>query len=295
MDADDLRVFEAVARLGTMNRAADELHTVQSNVTTRIRALEQELGVTLFERHARGVSCTPAGSRLLPYAHRVRALLQDARRAARDDGPPSGPLSIGSLETTAAMRLSPLLAQYAAAYPGVDLSLRTGTTCELIDDVLAQRVDGAFVCGPVDHPDLVSETAFQEELVALTAPSVRDIDALIAGGDFRIVVLRAGCSYRLRLEALLARRGATGVRILEFGTLETIVACVAAGLGITLLPRALVETARRSGQVAIQTLPPADAIVETAFVRRRDGYVSKALAGFIQTVAPDSALAVAAE
>ena len=295
MDADDLRIFEAVARLGGMNRAAEALHTVQSNVTARIRALEHELGVALFERHARGVSCTPAGRRLLPFAQRVQALLQDARRAARDDGPPSGPLLIGSLETTAAMRLSPLLGRYAAAYPDVDLSLRAGTTCELLDDVLAQRVEGAFVCGPVSHPDLIVDAGFREELVALTAPAVRDLDAVVAGGGLRIVVLRAGCSYRLRLEALLARRGATGVRVLEFGTLETILACVGAGLGITLLPRALVETARRSGQVAIHALPPDDAMVETVFVRRRDGYVSQALAGFIRTVAPNGALAEAAD
>ncbi|HVZ09750.1 LysR family transcriptional regulator [Rhodopila sp.] len=286
MDAGDLRVFEAVARLGGMNRAAEELHTVQSNVTGRIRALEQELGVPLFDRHARGVVCTAAARRLLPYAHRVAALLHDARRAARDDGEPSGPLVIGSLETTAAIRLSPLLAGYAAAYPHVDLSLRTGTTGELIQDVLARRVEGAFVCGPVDHPDLAAESRFQEELAVLTAPTVTDPDAIISGGDFRIVVLKAGCSYRLRLEAYLARRGATGIRILEFGTLEAILACVGAGLGITLLPRALAETVRRAGQVAVHPLPTGEAMVETVFLRRRDGYVSKALAAFIAMTAP---------
>ena len=237
MDAGDLKVFEAVARLGSMNRAALELNTVQSNVTGRIRALEDELGTSLFERHARGVSPTAAARRLLPYALTIRQMLQDARKAARDDGVPAGPLVLGSLETTAAMRLAPLLSDYAAAYPEVDLSLRTGTTCELVEDVLAHRVEGAFVCGPVDHPDLIAETMFREELVALTAPSVASLDTVIRKGDFRIVVLRAGCSYRLRLEALLARRGSVGVRVLEFGTLEAILACTGAGLGMTLLPR----------------------------------------------------------
>ncbi|PPQ37545.1 LysR family transcriptional regulator [Rhodopila globiformis] len=286
MDADDLRVFEAVARLGSMNRAATELNTVQSNVTGRIRALEAELGVSLFHRHARGVSPTEAAQRLLPYAGRVRRLLADARRAARDDGTPAGPLVIGSLETTAAMRLAPLLAGYAGAYPDVDLSLRTGTTCEMIDDVLAHRVEGAFVCGPVDHPELVAETVFHEELVALTAPGVRHLDALVAAGDFRIVVLRAGCSYRLRLEAWLSKRGIVGVRVLEFGTLEAILACVGAGLGMTLLPRGLVETARRAGQVGVHVLPPEDAMVETVFLRRRDGYVSSALEAFLGLLRP---------
>src|SRR5262245_22521078 len=86
MDAGDLRVFEAVARLGGMNRAASELHTVQSNVTARIRALEEELGHPLFERHSRGVSLTAAGKRLLPYAAQVKQVIEDARRAVADDG-----------------------------------------------------------------------------------------------------------------------------------------------------------------------------------------------------------------
>ena len=68
MDAADLRVFEAVLRLGGMGRAATELHTVQSNVTARMRRLEDELGTPLFRRHARGVEPTPAGQRLLPFA-----------------------------------------------------------------------------------------------------------------------------------------------------------------------------------------------------------------------------------
>jgi DNA-binding transcriptional LysR family regulator len=286
MDAGDLKVFEAVARLGSMNRAAVELNTVQSNVTGRIRALELELGVGLFERHARGVSPTAAARRLLPYALTVRQVLRDASKAARDDGVPAGPLVVGSLETTTAVRLAPLLADYAAAYPGVDLSLRTGTTCELLEDVLAHRVEGAFVCGPVDRPDLTVETMFQEELVAITAPNVPSLDAVIRRGGFRIVVLRAGCSYRQRLEAILARRGVTGIRILEFGTLEAILACAGAGLGVTLLPRALVETARRSGQVGVHTLPPEDALVDTLFVRRQDGYVSSALAAFLAAARP---------
>jgi DNA-binding transcriptional LysR family regulator len=295
MDAGDLKVFEAVARLGSMNRAAAELNTVQSNVTGRIRALELELGTVLFERHARGVSLTAAAHRLLPYAHRARQLLEDARKAARDAGSPAGPLVIGSLETTAGIRLAPLLAAYAADHPKVDLSLHTGTTCELIADVLAGRLEGAFVCGPVNHPDLTNESMFQEELVALTAPNAGTLNAAIGKGGFRIVVLRAGCSYRLRLEAMLARRGAVDIRVLEFGTLEAILACVGGGLGVTLLPRALVENARRAGQVGVHDLPPEDAFVETVFVRRRDGYVSSALAVFLAAARPPSAIARAAE
>jgi LysR family transcriptional regulator, cell division regulator len=263
VDASDLKLFLTVARTGSISRAAQELNTVQSNVTARLRALEGRLETVLLERSHRGVILTAAGQRLLPYAERVGHLLDDAKRAVRDDGQPAGPLVIGSLETTAALRLSPLLAHFAQTYPAVGLSLRTGTSCELIAQVLGRVLDGAFVCGPVDHSDLTAETMFAEELAILTAPSVADVASLLAKNDVKIIVLRAGCSYRLILEGWLARRGIVGVRVMEFGTLETIVNCVGAGLGITLLPRALVGRVWRNEQVALHALPDGGGRVET--------------------------------
>ncbi|HYH39411.1 MAG TPA: LysR family transcriptional regulator [Azospirillum sp.] len=295
MDAGDLRVFEAVARLGGMNRAAAALNTVQSNVTARVRALEEELGVPLFHRHSRGVTLTDAGARLLPYAVRVALLLDDARRAAKDDGTPRGALTLGSLETTMALRLPPVLASYAASYPDVDLVLRTGTTAELIRDVLEHRLEGAFVCGPVDHPDLEEETVFREEMVVVTSRPVRSLDELSRRGDLKIVVFRAGCSYRHRLEAILAQRGVVSLRLLEFGTLDSILACVGAGIGITLLPRAVVARAVRDGLVAAHDLPAADANVETVFIRRGDAFRSSALAAFLDHARPPLRHADAAE
>src|SRR5262249_57600040 len=151
MDAADLKVFAAVARIGGMNRAANELHTVQSNVTARVRTLEEELGVQLFHRGQKGVTLTAAGERLLPYAIKVTHLIEEAQKAVKDDGRPRGCLTIGSLEATAALRLSPVLAAYWATYPNVDLVLRTGTTSELIHTVLNHTVQGPFVLCPPNH------------------------------------------------------------------------------------------------------------------------------------------------
>ncbi|WP_428682025.1 LysR substrate-binding domain-containing protein [Reyranella sp.] len=280
MDAKDLATFEAVARLGGMGRAARELNTVQSNVTQRVRRLEEALGVSLFERSRAGARLTPAGERLMPYATRVDALLDEAGRAARDDGAPRGTLTVGSLETTAALRLSPLLASYVQAHPGVDLVLRTGTTAEMVERVLGRELEGAFVCGPVVHPQLVSTSAFTEQLALLSAPTETTLAAALRRPDLRLVILRAGCSYRQRLEELLARRGVVGLRRLEFGTLEAILGAVAAGLGITLMPGALIGPAWRGGQIRAHRLPAAEAQVQTVFVRRRDILPSSALLAF---------------
>ncbi len=280
MDTRDLATFAAVARLGGMGRAALALNTVQSNVTQRVRRLEEALGVTLFERSRAGARLTAAGRRLMPYAARVDALLDEAVRAARDDGTPRGTLTVGALETTAALRLSPLLATYAKAHPQVDLVLRTGTTAEMVERVLTRELEGAFVCGPVAHPDLVATAVFEEELALLSAPSNRSLPDLLAEPDLRLVILRAGCSYRQRLEEILARRGIVGLRRLEFGTLEAILGAVAAGLGVTLMPRTLVGAAWRGGRIAVHGLRPAEARVQTVFVRRRDMPCSSALAAF---------------
>ncbi|MFN4014646.1 MAG: LysR family transcriptional regulator [Reyranella sp.] len=280
MDARDLATFEAVARLGGMGRAARELNTVQSNITQRVRRLEKALGVCLFERSRAGARLTPAGERLMPYATRIDALLDEAGRAARDDGAPRGTLTVGSLETTAALRLSPLLASYVQAHPGVDFVLRTGTTAEMAESVLDRELEGAFVCGPVVHPQLVSTPAFSEELALLSAPTETTLAAALRRTDLRLVILRAGCSYRQRLEELLARRGVVGLRRLEFGTLEAILGAVAAGLGVTLMPRALIGPTWRGGRIRAHRLPASEARVQTVFVRRRDMLPSSALLAF---------------
>ena len=295
MDAADLKTFEAVARLGGMNRAAAELNTVQSNVTARIRSLEEELGASLFQRHSRGVALTDAGRRLLPYAERIAQLLADARRAVADDGRPSGALTVGSLETTAALRLPHHLVSFAETYPEVDLVLTPGTTAELVERVLDHQVEGAFVCGPVKHPDLVEEVIFREELVVVTARHVRTLQEALTKRELKIVVLRLGCSYRQRLEEVLARRGTVVVRRLDFGTVAGIIGCVSAGVGITLLPKSVAAAAHCAGQVAIHELPADEAQVDTVFIRPRDGFVSSALEAFLRSVRGATAMADAAE
>src|SRR3982750_221969 len=178
MELNDLLTFSTVARLGGITRAADELNTVQSNVTQRIKALEAEIGIALFERHSRGMTLTGAGRRLSPYAQRIVALSREAVRAARDDGEPKGPLSIGSMETTAAVRLPSLLAEFHKRFPPGRLTLRTSTTADLLAAVLDGSLDGAFVAGPIDHAELTSTVAFREELVLVTARRWASLAAL---------------------------------------------------------------------------------------------------------------------
>lgn len=281
MDLADLKTFEAVARNESMNKAASELNTVQSNVTARIRAMEDELGVALFRRHARGVAATPAAQRLLPFVARLEKLMTEAQAAARDEGVPNGVLQIGSLETTAALRLSPQLVGFAKRYPDVRLIVRTGTTSNLLRDVIECRLDGALVTAPIAHPEVRQEVMFKEELVLVTSADVRSPKELVRMIDLRTVVFQFGCAYRQRLETYLMGMGIVTAAPLEFGSLDAILGCVAAGVGVTLMPRALVENAAREKRVGMHRLPEDQALAETLFIQREDSYASSALVAFM--------------
>src|SRR5216683_1615282 len=252
MDTGDLTVFAAVAQAGGITKAAQRLNTVQSNVTQRVRLLEAELGVPLFHRHSRGVSLTSAGRQLLPYAERIGRLMAEAKQAAADTAVARGQIVIG-------------------------------TSAALLEAVRDRHVEAAFVAGPVDHAELIALPLLEEELVVVTAPWLAALDDVVAAAPLKIVVFRPGCTYRLRLEALLAARGAVGVRRLEFGTLDGIIGCVGAGIGVTLLPRAAVAKAAAEGRVALHALPAREARVPTVLVRRADCFLSTALSRFIET------------
>ncbi|MGH7211701.1 MAG: LysR substrate-binding domain-containing protein, partial [Acetobacteraceae bacterium] len=153
------------------------------------------------------------------------------------------------------------------------------------DQVLAARLDGAFVAGPVRDAELTEEVMFREELVLLTAPRVRGWADLADERGLKLIVFGAGCSYRQRLEAMLAERGIVGVRRLEFGTLDGILGCVAAGIGVTMLPRAVIAP-HWLDILAMHELPHGEGRADTVFIRRSDAFVPSALTAFLGFARP---------
>lgn len=280
MEVSDITFFLAVAEAGGISHASKKLHTVQSNISTRIKSLEDELGVELFRRHARGVTLTNAGEAFLPYAERMTALMREAAQVVGNEAEPTGTVAIGAMETTAGLRLPDILAAYATDCPRVDFTLVTATTAELTDMVVEHRLDGAFVCGPVDHPDLAADLIFIEELVLVTAQ--RDSDpAGIFDKPQRMLVLRSGCAYRERLQQMFADHDVMHPHILEFGSLEGILGCVAAGMGTTLLPIEVVAGSPSAARLRLHHLPAAQARAETMFIRRTDSAVPPAMSKFM--------------
>jgi DNA-binding transcriptional LysR family regulator len=275
MDLVALQIFKAVAEAGGITKAAARLHRVQSNITTRVKQLEARLGTALFHRHKRRLVLSPEGRTLLAYAERLLALSSEAQAALRN-GAPRGVLRIGSLESTAATRLPPVLSRYHLAYPEVRLELVTGTSGALVTRVLNGDIEAAFVAEPFTAQGLEMQLAFSEELVLIAPKGFAEIRTAKDAAHLPVLAFAAGCSYRRRLETWLGRAGISPERVMEYGSYHAIVACVAAGCGIAVVPKSVIRAVRPEREVRIQPLPKEIAAAKTQLVWRQ-GHRSAAL------------------
>lgn len=279
MDLAALTIFRAVVRENGVTRAAAKLHRVQSNVTTRIRQLEETLGTDLFVRDGRRLVLTPAGETLLPYAERLLALAEEARDAVGENRP-RGRLRLGTMESTAASRLPRVLAAYHRRWPQVTLELATQVTRTLIDQVRSFEVDAAVVARPLRPDTLPADQfawtpVFDEELVLLTPrgrPPTRD--EWPAPG-LTLVAFERGCAYRDYAMRWLEVEDIRPARVLELGSYHAIVACVAAGAGIAVAPRSVLALSGLDDEVDLHPLG-ALGQVQTLLVWRH-GHCSPAL------------------
>jgi DNA-binding transcriptional LysR family regulator len=283
MDVGLLKVFQAVAEEGSISKAAQRLGYVQSNVTARIQQLEQDLGVPLFYRHHRGMTLTSPGQKLLTYTEKILYLFEEAKRAVQDSPTPRGPLTIGAIQSTAAVRLPGILARYYQQFPEVDLNLVIAPTVKQVEAVLNHQVEGAFVDGPIEHPEIVQEKVFDEHLVLVTRAELRPLD-LAEVQKLPLLLPFAGCVYRKRWEHLLRDNGLLPMKVIEFSTQEGILGLVRSGFGVTLLPKSTLKPMEGDDELAWHPLPLPYGDVPTVFIRRRDLYVTSALLKLLEIV-----------
>ena len=275
MDLVELSIFKAVAEQGGITKAAAALHRVQSNVTTRVKQLEERLGTKLFNRQGRKLVLSAEGRLLLAYAERLLRLSAEAQAALKAHAP-HGMLKIGALESTAATRLPPLLARYHREYPTVRLELTTGTSGALVDKVLREELEAAFVAEPFPPRNLELQHAFTEDLVLITPKSHPRIASPRDLAQRTVLAFTTGCSYRRRLEAWLGRAGIAAERVMEYGSYHAIVACAAAGGGIAVVPKSVLRATGMEALLSVHPLPAKIAHARTMLVWRR-GHQSSAL------------------
>ncbi|NKB28642.1 MAG: LysR family transcriptional regulator [Rhodobacteraceae bacterium] len=271
MDLAVLRIFRAIVETGSVTGAAARLHRVQSNVSTRLRQLEEDLGVALFRREGRRLILTAEGQTLDDYAARLLALAEDARRAVGGDQP-AGLLRIGAMESTAAVRLPAPLAALAGQFPEISVELKTGNPEQLTQMLLEDRIEAALLAIPPDDPRLQARQVFVETVVIVTA---REVETL----PDTALVFEAGCPHRARLEALYAKAGRRPGRIVELGSYHALLGCVLAGMGAALLPESVLTGFAERKRLRVHRLGGAEARLPTMLLRR-SGTPSARMAAF---------------
>ncbi|UNK17047.1 LysR family transcriptional regulator [Paenibacillus sp. N3/727] len=279
MELTDLKIFMSIVEEGSINRAAQTLDYVQSNVTTRMKKLEEELGVSLFHRHPKGVTLTEKGIVFREYALKILSFSEEALRALKETTDPTGPLAIGVVETVNCGIFMNILSDFQAQYPNVSLSILVGSSAELLTKVLDYQLDGAFVIGDVNSPKLTTEYMEDNELRLLTQKTEVDFPDI---SKMRWVIAPKGCPFRNVLEQWLLREGIVLTNTIEISSLETLLSCVRSGLASTLLPSSVLYGDFK--QLGSYPIPPEYRFTKTSLVRRHDRFSTKAFCAFVEIV-----------
>lgn len=269
MELSDLTVFRTVVHAGGVTRAAQKLHRVQSNVTTRVRKLEEELGVDLFVREGRRMQLSAHGRVLLEYADRILALVAEARSALRDEAP-RGVLRLGAMESTAAARLPAPLAAFHRRYPELAVELHSGNPQEMLVQVLAGQLDAALVAEPVHDARLAVLPIYEEELVLVTAAAHPSVASARDLSTRTLLAFHPGCPHRKRLEEWFARSRVQPDRIVEMASYHTILGCAVVGMGVALMPRSVLDGYAERGRLGVHPLKGRFRSVRTLLVWRKD-------------------------
>ncbi|MEO3408305.1 LysR family transcriptional regulator [Mucilaginibacter sp. CAU 1740] len=282
MNTNDLKIFEAVAANGSFTKAAEAMFTVQSNVTARIKNLEEEFGADLFNRTSRKVTLTSAGETLMQYSKQIDHLMQEAKKDIKKFGSVSGSLKIGCIETTMAFKVPDILTRFTDAYPDVDLEFRSLMRTELINDVINYKLDAAFVSAPINSPELEQLHIKEEQLVILSPQQGPELKELLAAKPLKIIVFDQGCVFRARLEAWLNAKGIIQYKSIVVNSLEAIINFVEAGLGISILPAELITHYYANRKVKTHTLNKELGTMTTVLIYRKNIPQTKALKAFVE-------------
>lgn len=282
MNTNDLKIFEAVAANGSFTKAAEAMFTVQSNVTARIKNLEEEFGADLFTRTSRKVALTSAGETLMQYSKQIDHLMQEAKKDIKKFNQVSGSLKIGCIETTMAFKVPDILSRFTEAYPDVDLEFKSEMRSELISDVINYKLDAAFVSAPINSPELEQLHIKEEQLVILTPAQGPQLKELLATQPLKIIVFDQGCVFRARLEAWLNAKGIIQYKSIVLNSLEGIINFVEAGLGISILPAELIEQYYAGRKLKTHTLNKELGTMSTVLIYRKNVPQSRALKAFVE-------------
>jgi DNA-binding transcriptional LysR family regulator len=289
MEVRQLQIFQTLAEELSFTRTAEKVHTVQSNVTAQIKALEEELGIPLFDRLGRRVTLTDAGRNFLPFAAQALAAMDQGQRAVQTGAEPSGPLRIGAAESLLTYRLPEVLRAFRRRFPHVELIFRPYVNATLALELEAGKLDMAIFGDNLQPYSSIKSIRLRKERILLLAdathplasqPAVKPAD--LAGEN--LLLTEAGCTYRGNLDRVLALGNIRPANITEFSSVEALKQCVTLGMGLGLLPAIVVARELRQNRLkALRWAGPSLDIV-THILWHKDKWISPAMAAFMELV-----------
>lgn len=259
MNLAHLKAFMAVAQHRSFSRAAEKLYLTQPAVSRQIQALEELLGVQLFDRVGRSILLTEAGNILLHHAHMALQALEEGRETIHQlRGLQKGHLRISAASTIGTYMLPQPLGDFKARFPHIDISLAITNKARVLQQVLHHDVELGFVGPPVDPAALEREEYLLDELVLIVAPTHRlahEESVQVAELAEEVFILREhGSGTREIMEEELARVRLNLKKSMELGSTEAIKQAVAANLGVSIVSKFAITLEILQGRLAVVKL-----------------------------------------
>lgn len=297
MEVRQLEIFRVLADELNFTRTAERVNTVQSNVTTQIRALEDELGAKLFDRLAKSVILTEAGHRFLPYAERALAAMDEGHRSVRFGAEPAGVLRIGAPESVLTYRLPPVVREFQKKFPKVELQFRPAWDFSVLAsletgamDLVVSTMDEAHIQGA----SLKMIRLRTEKLVVISEPGHKLASRrVVVPEDLNgqaLLLTEAGCSYRMKFDRILAAAGVKPGATTEFSSVEAIKQCVSAGMGFGLLPKMVALREIKAGLLTPLRWKGPSLDIGIYVLLHKDKWLSPNIDAFLKTIQSDAIL-----
>jgi DNA-binding transcriptional LysR family regulator len=253
VDLGQIEAFVQVAQHRSFSKAAEALFLTQPSVTARIQSLERDLGEALFERNGRGVRLTEMGTAFLPFARRALKALQDGRDAIEGmRNLDIGTLKLGSALTVSTYVLPKILKKYCSTYPGVEVSVHTGRSEQVLQMVLQDDVHCALE-RTVHHAEIATVPLYEDDLILVAAPDHRFAQKKTATvedvGREQLILFDRGSSYNALIQGVFRQHGIVPRTLMEMDTIEGTKKMVEEGMGIALLPKVSTEREIELGRI----------------------------------------------
>jgi DNA-binding transcriptional LysR family regulator len=234
-----LRAFIALSRTGNMTRAAEQLHLTQSAVSKQLKALEEELGASLFERTPSGMALSAVGRRLMPLVKRTLEAAAELESAARlMQGQISGTLRLGTIIDPQSIRLGELLIEVQQRFPGIDVKLEHGISGSVLERLQAGELDACFFLGAVDEPAIKAVQLSLETYVVAVPAAWRERvsdSSWAALAALPWVGTPKASSQAAIMDRLMAEHGLERRTLVEADQESSMIDLVHAGVGLCLV------------------------------------------------------------